>query len=246
MQSQSPGQPARQPRLASALNQFAEAFRQHWLSIIVSLLLIYVGLPFLAPVLKKAGADGLAQAIYQPYKFVCHTYAFRSFFLFGDQLVYPRGEGEGEFERATGINPLTPRGLLEARDFQGNERVGYKVALCQRDIAIYLSMAINGMIFGMARRRIRRPIPWPVFVLIGLAPIAIDGFSQLLSQPPLAILPFRESTWALRVLTGALFGAAIAWLAFPLIESSFAAEERLARVVSTPNSDAPYTPRSTS
>lgn len=202
---------------------------------IVGMLLVYTSLPFLAPVLKKAGADGLAQAIYQPYKFVCHTYAFRSFFLFGEQFVYSRGEGEGEFERATGINPMTPAGLFEARDFQGNERVGYKVALCQRDIAIYLSMAVNGMIFAVVRRRARRPIPWLLFVLIGLLPIAIDGFSQLLSQPPLAILPFRESNWVLRVLTGALFGTSVAWLVFPLIEASFAAEPRVIHPLPNPN-----------
>lgn len=193
---------------------------------VVGMLLVYVGLPFLAPVLKKAGADGLAQVIYQPYKLVCHTYAFRSFFLFGEQVVYPRGEGEGEFERATGINPMTPAGLFEARDFQGNPRVGYKVALCQRDIAIYLSLAVNGMIFAVVRRRVSRPMPWLLFVLIGVLPIGIDGFSQLLSQPPLTILPFRESTWYFRLLTGVLFGFGVAWLAFPLIESSFATEIR--------------------
>lgn len=202
---------------------------------IVGMLLVYVGLPFLAPVLKKAGADGLAQAIYQPYKFVCHTYAFRSFFLFGEQVVYARGEGEGEFERATGINPMTPAGLFQARDFQGNERVGYKVALCQRDIAIYLSIAVNGMIFAVVRRRASRPIPWLLFVLIGVLPIGLDGFSQLLSQPPLAILPFRESTWHLRVLTGALFGVGVAWLAFPLIEASFATEPRVLDPLPKPN-----------
>ena len=193
---------------------------------IVGALLVYALLPFLAPVLKKAGADGLAQVIYQPYKFVCHTYAFRSFFLFGEQAVYSRGEGEGDFERATGINPMTPQGLIEAREFQGNERVGYKVALCERDIAIYLSMAVNGMIFALMRKRTTRPIPWWLFVLIGLVPIGLDGFSQLLSQPPLTILPFRESTWFFRVLTGALFGVSVAWLVFPLIEASFVTETR--------------------
>jgi len=226
VQREPSGEPQRPSRFVSALNQFADTFRRHWLAMVVGMLLVYAGLPFLAPVLKKAGADGLAQAIYQPYKFVCHTYAFRSFFLFGEQVVYSRGQGEGEFERATGINPMTPVGLFEAREFQGNERVGYKVALCQRDIAIYLSIAINGMIFAAVRRRASRPIPWLLFVLIGLLPIAIDGFSQLLSQPPLVILPFRESTWVFRVVTGALFGTSVAWLAFPLIESSFATEIR--------------------
>jgi uncharacterized membrane protein len=215
-----PGPSPRNPLLlARALNAFAASFQRHWLAIIVGILLVYALLPFAAPVLKKAGADSLAQLIYQPYKLVCHTFAYRSFFLFGEQLAYQRGEGEGEFERATGINPMTALGQLQAREFQGNEQVGYKVALCQRDVAIYLSIAANGMLFAAVRRR-PRPIPWLLFILIGIVPIGLDGMSQLLSQPPLQLLPFRESTWFFRVLTGALFGLSVAWLVFPLIEAT--------------------------
>lgn len=166
----------------------------------------------------KAGFTGAAQLIYQPYKLVCHTFAFRSFFLFGQQVVYPRGNGDGEFERATGI-PDTPIGSLEARDFQGNEQVGYKVALCQRDLAIYLALALNGIAFSFVRRR-AKPLPWLWFILIGLVPIGLDGFSQLFAQWPFNILPFRESVWYLRVITGSLFGFSVAWLVFPLIEET--------------------------
>ena len=61
-------------------------------------------------------------------------------------------------------------------------------------------------------------------MLIGLIPIGLDGFSQLFSQiewPWLSsILPYRESTPFLRVLTGGLFGLAVAWFTYPLIEES--------------------------
>jgi uncharacterized membrane protein len=54
----------------------------------------------------------------------------------------------------------------------------------------------------------------------------LDGFSQLFSQfnfPWLAaLLPYRESTPFLRVLTGALFGFSTAWFAYPYIEESMA------------------------
>ncbi|HEY3340875.1 MAG TPA: DUF2085 domain-containing protein [Anaerolineae bacterium] len=201
-----------------ALNAFANWFTQHWLALSVGILLAYGLLPFGAPVLMKAGLTGPAQWIYQPYKLVCHTYAFRSFFLFGQQAVYPRGNGDGEFERATGI-PDTPTGLLQARDFQGNPQLGYKVALCQRDLAIYLALAVNGIAFAFVRQR-ARPLPWILFILIGIVPIGLDGFSQLFSQWPFQILPFRESTWYLRVITGSLFGFGVAWLVFPLIEET--------------------------
>jgi uncharacterized membrane protein len=205
-------------RFVSALDAFASWFFRHWLSIIVGILLLYSLLPFVAPVLMKAGFTNAAQYIYQPYKLMCHTYAFRSFFLFGEQVVYPRGNGDGEFERATGFKD-DPTGLLQARDFQGNEQMGYKVALCERDIAIYLSMAISGIAFAFVRGR-ARPLPWLLFVLIGIVPIGLDGFSQLFSQWPLNFLPFRESTWYLRVITGSLFGFSVAWLVFPLIEET--------------------------
>jgi hypothetical protein len=64
------------------------------------------------------------------------------------------------------------------------------------------------------------------WVLIGFGPIGLDGFSQLFSQmdwPWLAsLIPYRESTPFLRVLTGALFGFTTAWFSFPFMEESMA------------------------
>ena len=192
---------------------------RHWLAIIVIFLFVYSLLPFGAPVLKQAGFETAAQFIYQPYKFLCHTYGFRSLFLFGQQTVYPRAE----FEAASGINSTTYSGLIDARNFQGNASMGYKVALCERDVAIYLTMALNGIAFAFVRKR-ARPLPWWLFIVIGLGPIAIDGFSQLFSQPPFGLLPYRESTLGLRVLTGSLFGFSVAWLLFPIIQGTLSNE----------------------
>ena len=201
--------------MVNALNRFAEGFQRHWLAVLVGILFAYSLFPFLAPVFKAANLDGLAQLIYQPYKFVCHTYGFRSFFLFGEQPVYERNE----FERDSGIDTTSLGGLLQSRDFQGNAQMGYKVALCQRDVAIYFAMAANGVVYSLVRKR-GKPLPWLWFVLIGIVPIAIDGFSQLFSQPPFNFLPYRESNWLLRLGTGALFGFALAWLVFPLIDGA--------------------------
>ncbi|MCL6511658.1 MAG: DUF2085 domain-containing protein [Anaerolineae bacterium] len=202
--------------MVERLNRFADGFERHWLAVLVGILLTYSLLPFGAPILKWLGLDGLAQAIYQPYKLMCHTYGFRSFFLFGERFVYDRAE----FERVSGIDTGTFAGLLQARDFQGNAQMGYKVALCQRDVAIYFAMGVNGIAYALVRRR-ARPIPWLVFVLIGVLPIGLDGFSQLLSQPPFNLFAYRESNWVLRLATGGLFGFSLAWLVFPLIEGAF-------------------------
>lgn len=211
----------------SALNRFAETFQRHWLAIVCGLLLVYAGLPVIGALLKAAGLDQAAQVIYQPYKAVCHTYGFRSFYLFGEQAVYTRNE----FEAKTGIDTSSAGGLFAARDFQGNPDVGYKIALCQRDLAIYPAMALGGMLFGLMRRRMRA-MPWWLFLFIGIAPIGLDGFSQLFSQapfnlfPPFSWIPYRESVWQLRVLTGALFGFSVAWLVFPMIASTLPSSEQ--------------------
>lgn len=201
----------------------------HWLSkryllLLNFFLLFYVGLPFLAPVFMNAGLPQLARPIYGIYGAVCHQLAFRSWFLFGDQPVYPRAgaelEGLQTFEQATGIEEEGASSLVEARNFIGNEQVGYKVAFCQRDVAIYGGMLVFGLLFAATGRRLR-PLHWILWILIGCLPIALDGFSQLFSQiPPLDFIPYRESSPLLRTMTGFLFGFSTAWFGFPLLEES--------------------------
>jgi uncharacterized membrane protein len=193
-------------------------------------MLIYVGLPFLAPTLMKLGAELPARAIYRIYSPLCHQFGFRSFFLYGEQVVYPLAEarmsGIKTFEQATGIPNLEdPYSItrFDARKYTGDETVGYKVALCERDVAIYLAILLFGIIYGLSGRRIKS-LHWAVWILIGIAPIGLDGFSQLFSQFNWAwldsVLPYRESTVYLRILTGALFGFMTAWFAYPNIEES--------------------------
>jgi uncharacterized membrane protein len=203
---------------------------RHYLLLLNLFMLVYVGLPFLAPTFMKLGAETPARAIYRMYSPLCHQFAFRSFFLYGEQIVYPLSEanmaGLKTLGQVTGIadleNPYSSS-RFEARRFIGGETVGYKVALCERDVAIYFSILIFGIIFGLTGRRIK-PLHWALWLLIGIGPIALDGFSQLFSQFDwvwlASMLPYRESTPYLRVLTGALFGFATAWFAYPNIEAS--------------------------
>lgn len=184
------------------------------------IIFIYVGLPFLAPVLMKYGFERPASLIYRFYSFTCHQLPFRSWFLYGPQAFYPRElsgiSGVMSYEKAIGIE-----NLFEARNFEGNETVGYKIALCQRDIAIYLSMLGFGIAFAISGRRIKG-IPWYLWVILGLLPIGVDGVSQLFGLVPNmpAWLPLRESTPFLRTLTGGLFGLMTVWYLYPLIEDT--------------------------
>jgi uncharacterized membrane protein len=193
---------------------------RHYLALFNLLIFLYAGIPFLAPVFMKVGVTGTAQVIYKAYSYVCHQFAFRSWFLFGEQIAYPRAEagvsGLISFQQATGINSLD---LLAARAYIGDPEVGYKVALCERDIAIYGGILIFGLSFSLLRRKVK-PIHWILWILIAIVPIGLDGFSQLLSQPPLSLIPFRESTPMLRALTGFLFGFFTAWFGYPYVEES--------------------------
>lgn len=226
-----------------AVDKVLFGLARHWLAVINTLVFVYVGLPFLAPVLMHYGFDRPARLIYSAYSPLCHQLATRSWFLFGEQSNYPRAQ----FMQLTGVDLDTTPGILAARNFIGDAAFGFKTAFCQRDIAIYGAILIFGLIYSIpaVRQRVRAMPIW-LWVVIGLMPIALDGFSQLFSEYPytaipligqlFSFLPERESTPELRTLTGLLFGLSCAWLAFPYLRESFddmanQLGEKLARVI---------------
>ncbi len=203
---------------------------RHYLAMLNIFMLLYFGLPFVAPTFMKVGLTLPAQVIYKVYSPLCHQFGFRSFFLYGEQNFYPLAEakvnGVKTFEQITGFvdlrNPAA-YSRIQARQFIGNEKVGYKVALCERDVAIYAAMFLFGLIYAASGRRMKG-LHWMLWIVIGMGPIGLDGFSQLFSQFDWvwlsSIIPYRESTPFLRVLTGAIFGFMTAWFAFPNVEES--------------------------
>ena len=207
-------------------DQFSYWLSRHYMAVLNLMVFIYVGLPFLAPVLMKVGITGPAYGIYKVYSAVCHQFAFRSWFLFGEQSVYPRAAagvpGIIPFGLATGINEAD---LLAARQFIGNSLIGYKVAFCERDVAIYGAILLFGLLYVVTNRKLPA-FPWYLWIIIGIVPIGIDGVTQLISQPPFNLMPYRESTPFLRALTGGLFGFTTAWFGYPLVEESMADTKR--------------------
>jgi uncharacterized membrane protein len=206
----------------SSSDKITHWFSRHYLALVNVLLFVYVGLPFLAPVLVKNEIMLPARAIYRVYGTMCHQLAFRSFFLFGQQAYYPRNlagiDGVASYEAVQGSSEID---LMAARNFLGNDAMGYKVALCQRDVAIYGFMLLFGLIFLLFRRNFVR-IPWYAWIVVGLGPIGLDGVSQLTSfatgLPDW--LPIRESSPVLRTVTGGIFGWMTAWYLFPMIEET--------------------------
>ena len=207
-------------------DKFTYWLGRHYLGLFNIFVLLYVGLPVLAPVLMRGGMEAPARLIYKIYGGVCHQLAFRSFFIFGEQSVYPREiarlRGIQTFNQATGLSEeVSAEAQFAARKFLGDEAVGYKIALCQRDVSIYAAILLFGLLYAVSGRR-TPAIPWYIWVLVGLVPIGLDGTSQLLSQPPFSIYALRESTPLLRVVTGGLFGFTTAWFGYPMVEQTMA------------------------
>jgi uncharacterized membrane protein len=239
-------------RLTMTIDRIVYWFTRHWLAVFNTAIAIYVGLPLLGPALMQVGATAPARLIYLAYSPFCHQMASRSFFLFGEQYAYPR-ELAGtnltpieaymsDIPEFAGISSEVEEWvtfLLPARKFVGNEQMGYKTALCARDMAIYGFILIGGLFYGLLRRyRKVKPLPVWAFIIFGLGPIALDGFSQLFSQygvalAPLSFLntvfPLRESSPFLRTLTGAMFGFTLVWLTYPHIDDSMKGTEKSLR-----------------
>jgi uncharacterized membrane protein len=206
----------------------------HYLAVLNIFLCLYIGLPFAAPTFMKAGWQLPAQVIYKIYSPLCNQWAFRSWFLFGEQAYYPhaaaRVPGVLTFEQVTGITDLNDPSRIQARLFEGNPTLGYKVAICERCVAIWGTMALFGLIYAASGRKIPR-LHWLVWLLLGVMPMGLDGTIQLVSQFPLVwihiYLPYYESTPLMRTLTGSLFGFLSAWFMFPPLEESMLESRRL-------------------
>ncbi|MCS7010131.1 MAG: DUF2085 domain-containing protein [Anaerolineales bacterium] len=207
---------------------------RHYLFVLNLFLFLYVGLPFLAPVFKVIGWDVPASLVYRIYRPLCHQWAFRSWFLFGEQAYYPHAAAGlsdvMSFEEATGITDANDPSRYQARLFEGTPRLGYKVALCQRDVAIWGAMLLFGLVYALTGRRLPA-LHWMLWLFLGIAPAALDGLSQLISQIPgnflSPYLPYRESTPLLRTVTGFLFGWMTAWMVFPTLEETMSESRRV-------------------
>ena len=87
---------------------------------------------------------------------------------------------------------------------------GHQLCLCERCLAIYSSMFLASLLFVFSKKRLRG-IHWSIWLLMTL-PMAADGLTQMFG--------LRESTWELRLITGALFGFAAMWFTLPFMQKT--------------------------
>ena len=210
---------------------------RHWLLFVNLLIALWVGLPWLAPVMMHLGWTSAAKAIYLIYSFQCHQLPERSFFHFGKQAMYSLTEIQAAWQLS--IDPFI------LRQFIGTPEMGWKVAWSDRMVSMYTSILLGGLLYGPLRKQMK-PISISTFALL-LLPMVIDGgthmisdlagigqgfrdtnsWLQILSKNAFPITFFQGDTlgsfnsW-MRLITGILFGMALVAFAFPYLNDAFA------------------------
>jgi uncharacterized membrane protein len=214
---------------------------RHWLAYANLFWGVLVGLPWLAPVLMRSGATGLAKGIYSLYSYLCHQLANRSFFLFGSRLMYSYTD---LLPYAADAN--TYPGL---RAFIGAPELGYKVAWSDRMVSLYGGIFLGGVLFALLRRWLKSP-RWTLLLLM-IVPIVLDGTTHMISDWGGVGQGFRYgnawlayltqnvlpanfyignelgsfNSW-MRLITGLLAGLGITWMLYPPLDDAFRETQR--------------------
>jgi uncharacterized membrane protein len=195
---------------------------------------LFVGLPWLAPLLMHWGWSAGGNAIYFAYSFVCHQLPERSYFLFGEKLTYGLSEIRTVWPEAA--NPMI------LRQFTGTPHMGWKVAWSDRMVSMYTSLWLT-MIGGWMLRRRLPTLPLWGLVLLAL-PMVVDGSSHLVSDVAgigrgfrdanlwltvltanrLSAIFYAGDAWGsfnslMRLVTGLLFGGGVAWFGVPYLSA---------------------------
>lgn len=225
------------PSTVSRATRVVHWISRHWLLAANLLLLLYTGLPWLAPVFMQLNWTGAANLIYLIYSTQCHQLPERSFFLFGRQPMYALPDIQAAWHATT--NPLV------LRQFIGNADFGYKVAWSDRMVSLYSGLLAAGLLYAPLRRRLK-PLPWWGFLLLAL-PLVLDGGTHFLSDFAGLGHGFRDSnawlaaltgnvwpaafyagdafgsfnSW-MRLATGVLFALGAVWFAYPYLDAQFA------------------------
>ena len=224
------------PTQPAVSRSFSSWLSHYWFEVFLVIYGLWVWLPLLAPVFMHIGWSGAGKAIYFLYAFFCHQLPERSFFLFGQKIMYSLTEIQSAWQNT--LNPLI------LRQFIGNDALGWKIAWSDRMVSFYTSIWLFAVIWSPLRRKIK-PLPWWGFALF-LLPIVLDGGTHMLSDFAGIGQGFRDTNqWLsmltnhslsatfyagdalgsfnsfMRLITGLLAGLGLVWFAFPYLEESF-------------------------
>jgi len=158
--------------------------------------------------------DANAQLMYAAFAPTCHQLTSRSNCLFVSSA--DRSYSFGDCMESDSLS-YTKADAIEYED-----KTGYKLPVCSRDVAIYLAMLLGALALPFVRRVEGEEWPNKWLLVAACIPIAIDGGTQLIG--------LRESSNALRMATGAIVGFALPFYIVPMLNSIWSiAEEKLGK-----------------
>jgi len=159
-----------------------------------------------------------ASGLYQLFAATCHQKISRSLCIFENGGVGDCTNQSGQF-----VDSSDDRTQISAVI---DGKLGYKMPVCARDIGIYGGMLLVAILYPFVRRIDDIDVPPVLYLIIAIAPLAIDGSIQLISD--LGWLPFvYESTNLIRLATGLLAGGAASYYAIPLLMNMFGEEKEI-------------------
>jgi uncharacterized membrane protein len=167
--------------------------------IFMSLMVLWLLPIALAPFLQMSNSP-FSPPIYAAYgsSLVCHQLNSRSLCYF---------PSNGSIEDCTDDSEHLE--LVKTPSVVKNNEFGYKFPVCSRDIAIYFSMLLGGIIVFLLGFSNKEDVPNPWYLALAILPMAIDGGTQALG--------WRESGNFLRLATGFLTGIALPFYFIPML-----------------------------
>jgi uncharacterized membrane protein len=170
----------------------------------------------LPPILIELGLTKVGNYFYTILGIFCHQRADRSFYLFGEKLLYSKSY----------ITEQVPFNKIFTMNFSQRftcaDSIGCKFGVCSRCTGIYLGMLIGLLI---AEIMISYKIP-KVIPIIMLLPLAFDGIIQSIAYIIAPEHGFYESTNPRRFVTGLLFGLSVGYFIVSAVAEPIAKKEQ--------------------
>lgn len=166
----------------------------------------------LPPILIHQGFDRLGNYFYRVLALFCHQRADRSFYLFGEKLLYPKQYvlNNVPFNKVFTFN--------FSQRLTCSDSLGCKFGVCARCTGIYLGLMI-GLLLAEIIASYKIPKIIPALMLI---PLAIDGTVQTIAYIIAPEHGFYESTNPRRFVTGLLFGLGLGYFMVSAIKEPIA------------------------
>jgi uncharacterized membrane protein len=197
---------------------------KHWLAVANTFFFLYVGLPFLAPLLLATGFYNAANTIYSAYRLTCHQLPSRAYFIWGEQValchrdiaIYATLLAGGlvfSFVR----HRLRPPALrwyvffmvpiaLDAGMAMASEWLQF-TNMTNLWVIGLIAMGITSMIL-----RSQNYLTWHSYLFFAFGPLSLIYLHYF--GP-------HQSNLYLRNITGFILGVGTVWYAYPYLEESF-------------------------